>query len=472
MWCIGEHFFPRHGTQQLKRETCMMQRRVSNVFVAVVATFLLVLAAISPASADVGVRVAPRPSSTAPGTPSDTAKTASTLRNAQRRSTGSYTGSYRDAELLVDAPRYLVDAQPRVVKSRGVAFDGPDAALDPDDLEPDDLGSLVYGETQVNPKFRLPIQARIINGVEVFPEKKYRWMLGVVAVSSSGTESFRCGATLISPRYALSASHCYFSTGTTSNLGSSTIALKVGAHDIDEPEKTVEVIQIIGNPAYDGSTFENDITVLRLAEDLDIAEYPPVRLEWDPAKYDENQAARVIGWGTMEQGSGETSQVLMQADVPVVSQETCACPSSYPPGGTGLTVTDAMVCAGFADGGTDACQGDSGGPLVAVDANGDALSQLGIVSWGEGCAQAGKYGVYAHVNNLRGFLVRNVPELWKYSPNATDPTGQSVVLLEERRPEIFSTLREATRWQPLREVLRAAWVERLVEIPRDPRERT
>ena len=331
--------FPRHGTQQLKRETCMMQRRVSNVFVAVVATFLLVLAAISPASADVGVRVAPRPSSTAPGTPSDTAKTASTLRNAQRRSTGSYTGSYRDAELLVDAPRYPVDAQPRVVKSRGVAFDGPDAALDPDDLEPDDLGSLVYGETQVNPKFRLPIQARIINGVEVFPEKKYRWMLGVVAVSSSGTESFRCGATLISPRYALSASHCYFSTGTTSNLGSSTIALKVGAHDIDEPEKTVEVIQIIGNPAYDGSTFENDITVLRLAEDLDIAEYPPVRLEWDPAKYDENQAARVIGWGTMEQGSGETSQVLMQADVPVVSQETCAGPSSYPPGGTGLTVT-------------------------------------------------------------------------------------------------------------------------------------
>ena len=275
MWCIGEHFFPRHGTQQLKRETCMMQRRVSNVFVAVVATFLLVLAAISPASADVGVRVAPRPSSTAPGTPSDTAKTASTLRNAQRRSTGSYTGSYRDAELLVDAPRYLVDAQPRVVKSRGVAFDGPDAALDPDDLEPDDLGSLVYGETQVDAKFRLPIQARIINGVEVFPEKKYRWMLGVVAVSSSGTESFRCGATLISPRYALSASHCYFSTGTNSNLGSSTIALKVGAHDIDEPEKTVEVIQIIGNPAYDGSTFENDITVLRLAEDLDIAEYPP-----------------------------------------------------------------------------------------------------------------------------------------------------------------------------------------------------
>ena len=129
MWCIGEHLFPRHGTQQRKRETCMMQRRVSNVFVAVVATFLLVLAAISPASADVGVRVAPRPSSTAPGTPSDTAKTASTLRNAQRRSTGSYTGSYRDAELLVDAPRYPVDAQPRVVSPSALSHSSSGGSL-------------------------------------------------------------------------------------------------------------------------------------------------------------------------------------------------------------------------------------------------------------------------------------------------------------------------------------------------------
>lgn len=429
-----------------------MQRRTSKAGV-VTATCLLILVSISPVSADVGVRAAPRPSSDSSDT--DPIK-ASSLREAQPRST--QTGSYRNGQLIGDA-------QSRAIKPRAVAFDGPGAALDPDDLDPDDLGSLVYGETQVDPKARLPIQARIIGGEEVNPPGKYPWMLGVVAVSSSGSESFRCGATLITSRYALSASHCFFSSGTDSNLGSSTISLKVGAHDIDNPSKTVEVTDIIGHPDYDGNKWENDITVLRLAEDLDTSTYPPVRLEWDPEKYAEGTPARVIGWGTTAQGSGQVSQVLLQANVPVVSQETCAGPGSYPPGGPGLTVTDAMLCAGFENGGTDACQGDSGGPLVAIDANGD-LSQIGIVSWGEGCAQAQKYGVYAHVNNLRGFLVRNVPELENYSPNTTDPSGQYIVLHERIRPEKVATLRETMRWEPLREVVRAAWIERLVEIPR------
>ena len=179
-----------------------MQRRTSKAGV-VTATCLLILVSISPVFADIGVRAAPRPSSD----PSDTAEKASSLREAQPRST--QTGSYRNGQLIVDA-------QPREIKPRAVAFDGPGAALDPDYLDPDDVGSLVYGETQVDPKARLPIQARIIGGEEVNPPGKYPWMLGVVAVSSSGSESFRCGATLITSRYALSASHCFFSSGTDS----------------------------------------------------------------------------------------------------------------------------------------------------------------------------------------------------------------------------------------------------------------
>jgi secreted trypsin-like serine protease len=51
-----------------------------------------------------------------------------------------------------------------------------------------------------------------------------------------------------------------------------------------------------------------------------------------------------------------------------------------------------IVLGGGPQGGTDACQGDSGGPLV----EGDTL--VGIISYGDGCAKAGKPCVYTQVS--------------------------------------------------------------------------
>jgi secreted trypsin-like serine protease len=73
---------------------------------------------------------------------------------------------------------------------------------------------------------------------------------------------------------------------------------------------------------------------------------------------------------------------------------------------TDSMITDGMLCVGFAAGGKDACQGDSGGPIFFD--NGIEQILVGIVSWGYGCAQTNRYGVYARVSSYLSFLERGV----------------------------------------------------------------
>ena len=95
---------------------------------------------------------------------------------------------------------------------------------------------------------------------------------------------------LITSRYALSASHCFFSTGTDSNLGSSTISLKLATRH-RQPSKTVDVTDIIGHPDYDGSKSRTTSPCCDSPRTSTRAR-PPVRLEWDPEKYAEGTSAR------------------------------------------------------------------------------------------------------------------------------------------------------------------------------------
>lgn len=120
----------------------------------------------------------------------------------------------------------------------------------------------------------------------------------------------------------------------------------------------------------------------------------------------------IAGWGDMEEGTDELTPVLQQVQVPIVSNKQCK--RNYKKINEfekDEQFDDRVVCAGFTEGGKDSCQGDSGGPLMLpLDENDGNFSffQVGIVSWGNGCAKANIPGVYVNVQYYADWIKEKI----------------------------------------------------------------
>jgi hypothetical protein len=66
---------------------------------------------------------------------------------------------------------------------------------------------------------------------------------------------------------------------------------------------------------------------------------------------------------------------------------------------------------GVQGGGKDSCHGDSGGPIVKRIGN--KHLQVGIVSWGNGCAEADYAGVYTRVSGVYDWITSVVCDEWQ-----------------------------------------------------------
>ncbi|XP_013879159.1 transmembrane protease serine 3 [Austrofundulus limnaeus] len=104
----------------------------------------------------------------------------------------------------------------------------------------------------------------------------------------------------------------------------------------------------------------------------------------------------ISGWGATEE-DGETSIVLRSAMVPLISTKTCNQPEVYKG-----HITSWMICAGYLKGGIDSCQGDSGGPLAFKQSS--AWKLIGVTSWGIGCAERNKPGVYTCITQALSWI--------------------------------------------------------------------
>nr|XP_057908092.1 uncharacterized protein LOC131104668 [Doryrhamphus excisus] len=236
---------------------------------------------------------------------------------------------------------------------------------------------------------------RIVNGKEC-PADECPWQALLLDDDGKGF----CGGTILNQYIILTAAHCI--------TKHSYVAVRLGesnTEDIDGNEVTHNVEAIFKHNNYRPDTFHNDIALLKLATPIKFTRYmlPACLPESDFAEkvLMKQPHGMVSGFGRT--GEDEDASTTMQRlSVPYVARHICQ-------ESTDFHISTRMFCAGYDTEAKDACRGDSGGPHVTKYKSTTFIT--GIVSWGEGCARKGKYGIYTQVSKFVGWIREGMQRL-------------------------------------------------------------
>lgn len=268
---------------------------------------------------------------------------------------------------------------------------------------------------------------------------------GIVSLQvSQGRMTYHsCGGTMITKEWLLTAAHCVDQAriepsgraaqfergddGMVRRLGPLKVAANHTHLSEDEVTRLFSVTEVHVHPDYVSGAYQRgaDIALLKISRGYDGPVMRVAGLGHDVPQLGEGDAVQVAGYGNTTERDTSRGAVnsrgwavyapslrLQQGDVPVI--ETAACRTmmadriadyGFEDDFGDFTVDEMTLCAGGGE--TDSCYGDSGGPLVARDIDYTPI-QVGIVSWGLGCARAESPGIYTRTSAYSGWIMDTI----------------------------------------------------------------
>ncbi|XP_060534873.1 brachyurin-like [Cylas formicarius] len=239
-----------------------------------------------------------------------------------------------------------------------------------------------------------PVGGRIIGGYEVQPHA-----YPFAAALSIDYGAYFCAGSLISLNYVLTAAHCA--------VVMYTVDVILGAHNVKNASEATQVTitstDIIVNPAYNTTSYNNDIALIKLPRPVSLND--AIQLAQLPSRTtratNPDDVVVAIGWGLTEDvpipSTQYLSPVLKAVNVTVMTVEDC----SYIYNDQINYVTDKNICtSGYKMKGT--CDGDSGGPLVTRDG-----ILIGLTSFGDELCEACNPSAYTDISKFLDWIEEN-----------------------------------------------------------------
>ncbi|XP_040261600.1 coagulation factor IX [Bufo bufo] len=238
---------------------------------------------------------------------------------------------------------------------------------------------------------------RIVGGTDSL-KGEFPWQVHIV---NNHGEGF-CGGAIVNEKWIVTAAHCFLIPGE--------YRVVAGDYNTDVQEGTEQylpIAQVITHSTYNAnkSKYNNDIALVKLADPIKLNDYArPICIgnrDFTDKLLQTASHSWVTGWGHVR-FLGRPTIKLQKLAVPFIDRATCKKSSKF-------FVSTNMFCAGYSEEEKDTCQGDSGGPHSSEFRSVWFLT--GITSWGDKCAEKGKYGVYTRMFRFIDWILSTTKDI-------------------------------------------------------------